>query len=159
MTRRSFLLACAVVGALVIRDPLKWVPAEWIVEFHLTVVPLSADTAPTVIIQTRTRPAAELIEWLTFGAIRTLQRDFRAEWEAQVKQIVPDGAIREVCSGDGAAVYRWPAFVYRPSLDEWTDDPRCAALPHGTYYAIASWTFDWLGRTKTTVARSEIWTQ
>lgn len=70
---------------------------------------------------------------------REIKRDFAGEYTVSVWGQPGDGHVS--CAGSDRLRYR--GGLYEPHQDvlsHWADDPQCARLPPGDYYAQACWT-------------------
>lgn len=70
---------------------------------------------------------------------RAIHRDFDGQYSVSVWRDPSDGHV--ACAGSDTLHYR--GGLYKPHqapLTQWADDPWCARLPPGHYYAEACWT-------------------
>lgn len=90
---------------------------------------------------------------------REIHRDFRGEYTVSVWRQPSDGHV--TCAGSDRISYR--GGLYQPHQDllsHWADDPECARLRPGNYFAQACWTilrpFGGLVPEKTTCIMSNV---
>lgn len=70
---------------------------------------------------------------------RTIFRDFDGRYTVSIWPVPPDGHVQ--CAGSDTLRYRGGLYgPHTAPLTQWADDPWCARLPPGSYYAEACWT-------------------
>lgn len=70
---------------------------------------------------------------------RTIKRDFDGRYTVSIWKDPPDGHV--ACAGSDSLRYRGGLYApHEAPLTQWADDPWCARLAPGRYYAEACWT-------------------
>ena len=70
---------------------------------------------------------------------RTIRRSFDGRYSVSIWKDPPDGHV--ACAGSDTLRYRGGLFEpHEAPLTQWADDPWCARIPEGRYYAEVCWT-------------------